>query len=372
MRGRGERRAARGSGRQQQRRAGGSLAVGAAADCACELVADGLTCQGNTAVAAGGCADVSTRSTLTLLSSTITRNEAICQWTHQASDYNVSASTGRRRRLLHTPGKEDSASGVVAWQASFKSVAGGSIGALSGAGGGVSCQGVLIATDTNWSANDAADGGAIAMLPVVDFANRGGGQAPSDALPLPRTLPHEPAAPSPWRRAPRLDIDADTSVECNMASSGGAFAASPDASALTCRRRWHCRGMLLFEARWASSSARTRRRSSPLWVSRLATPRRQVREQQQRQPGLPSFVLPPMDERRARERREPWMNLTRGCDWAEESSRRGGLFAMPARLTWSTRPTLRYVAARAAASPPPTARPSTSPWSTCMGKRVGR
>ena len=60
--------------------------------------------------------------------------------THQASDYNMSASAARRRRLLHTPGEEDSASGVVAWQAGFKSVAGGSIGALSGAGGGVSCQ----------------------------------------------------------------------------------------------------------------------------------------------------------------------------------------------------------------------------------------
>ena len=46
MRGWCERRAARGiGGRNNSAVRGGGLAVGAAADCACELVADGLTCR---------------------------------------------------------------------------------------------------------------------------------------------------------------------------------------------------------------------------------------------------------------------------------------------------------------------------------------
>ena len=112
---------------------GGGLAVGAAADCACELVADGLTCQGNTAVAAAAARMCHPKHP----------HASLVDYHSQRSDLPMDASSVglqcfgvncARRRLLHTPGEEDSASGVVAWQAGFKSVAGGTVGALSGAG----------------------------------------------------------------------------------------------------------------------------------------------------------------------------------------------------------------------------------------------
>ena len=70
------------------------------------------------------------------------------------------------------------------------------------------------------------------MLPVVGLRkSRGGGRGTIRRSTFTENFASRTGGAFSLAARAKLDIDAATSVECNMASSGGAFAASPDASA---------------------------------------------------------------------------------------------------------------------------------------------
>ena len=76
------------------------------------------------------------------------------------------------------------------------------------------------------------------MLPVVGLRkSRGGGQGTIRRSTFTENFASRTGGAFSLAARAKLDIDAATSVECNMASSGGAFAASPDASAPTSSER---------------------------------------------------------------------------------------------------------------------------------------
>ena len=215
------------------------------------------------------------------------------------------------------------------------------------------------------------------MLPVVGLRkSRGGGQGTIRRSTFTENFASRTGGAFSLAARAKLDIDADTSIECNMASSGGALAASPDASALTLppsmalQRNAAIRGAVGFVL-----GANTTEIFSALGLSASgAAPAECGNNNNASQVYHPLYCPRWVSGAHAPGANEPWMNLTRGCDWAEESARRGGrCFAtMPARLTWSDATDARCAVARAAASPPPTARPLMCPWSTCMGRRCGR